>query len=92
MEKDTKKIKKIIGLCIKISGWALLAAYAILMIFGRFMFSPLSGFWRSINFFGTAGEYNTVLRILSYVIFCFVHQFICDRAKVRLGSRQILMP
>ncbi len=70
MEKETKKFRKIMGLCFKISGYVLLAAYAVLMIFGKSMFSPMSEFWRSINFFGAAGEFNVILRILSYVFFC----------------------
>ena len=70
MEKEKKKIKIKPGLCIKIAGYVILAAYAILMIFGKFMFSPMSKFWRSINIFGTAGEYIAILRILSYIIFC----------------------
>ncbi len=70
MEKESKKIKITTGLCVKIAGYVLLATYAIFMIFGKFIFSPISVFWRSINFFGTAGEFNAILRILSYAIFC----------------------
>ena len=70
MKKEAKKIKKVIGLSFKIFGYVLLAAYAVLMIFGKYMFSPMSEFWRSINFFGTAGEFNIILRILSYAVFC----------------------
>ena len=70
MKKDSKKIKISVGLCVKIAGYALLAAYAVLMIFGKLIFSPMSVFWRSINFFGPAGEFNAILRLLSYAFFC----------------------
>ena len=68
MKIETKKIK--LGLCLKIACYVLLATYAVLMIFGKLIFSPMSEFWRSINFFGSAGEFNVVLRILSYAFFC----------------------
>ena len=70
MEKERKKIKITTGLCLKIAGYVLLATYAILMIIGKYVFSPISEFWRSINFFGNAGEFNAILRILSYAFFC----------------------
>lgn len=44
-------------------------AYVILMAFGKFWFDPMNGFWRSLNIFGKAGEFNPVIRIISYVIF-----------------------
>lgn len=34
---------------------ALLVVYAVFMIFGNSIFSPMSSFWRSLNIFGTAG-------------------------------------
>ena len=70
MEKERKDVKKIVGLSLKISGYVLLATYAVLLIIGKFIFSPMSVFWRSINIFGTAGEYNAILRMLSYAVLC----------------------
>ena len=43
--------------------------YYILLIFGKFMFKPMNMFYRSLNLFGTAGEFNVVIRIISYAIF-----------------------
>ena len=70
MKKESKKTKVTAKLCFTIAGYVLLLAYAVLMILGRFIFSPISVFWRSINIFGTAGEFNAILRILSYAFFC----------------------
>ena len=50
-------------------GYLILIAYVIIMAFGKLMFSPMNEFWRSMNFFGKAGEFNIVIRIISYVIF-----------------------
>lgn len=49
--------------------YLILIAYVIIMAFGTLMFNPMNMFWRSMNFFGKAGEFNVVLRIISYVIF-----------------------
>ena len=68
MENKSKKFK--IGLCLKIAGYALLGAYAILLIFGTLMFSPINKFWHSINIFSNAGEYYAIVRLISYAFFC----------------------
>lgn len=47
---------------------ATLALY-FLLIFGKNFFDPMNDFWRSINIFGTAGEYNVILRLVSYAFF-----------------------
>ena len=44
-------------------------AYYILLFFGKSMFDPMNSFYRSLNIFGTAGEFNVGIRIVSYVIF-----------------------
>ena len=49
----------------------ILIAYVVIMAAGKSMFDPMSVFWRSFNIFGTAGEFNVVIRIISYAIFCF---------------------
>lgn len=82
--KGTQKIKITPGLCVKIALYAILAAYAVLMIFGKLMFNPMSDFWRSLNIFGDAGEYNALIRIISYVIFCLGVSYL-----VRLGLKQL---
>ena len=64
-----KNFKFTVGFAFKCLGYLILAAYIILMAFGSLMFSPMNLFWRSLNFFGKAAEYNIVIRIISYFIF-----------------------
>ena len=65
-----KNFKFTLGFALKCVALAIVIAYAILLAFGKFFFAPMNLFWRSINFFGKAGEFNVVLRLVSYVIFC----------------------
>ena len=44
-------------------------AYFIILIFGNLMFDPMNEFWRSLNIFGSAGEFNVWIRIISYCFF-----------------------
>lgn len=69
MNKNNKQFKFSLDLCFKCLGGLILLTYIILMAFGTLMFQPANLFWRSLNFFGTAGEYNIVIRIISYIIF-----------------------
>lgn len=69
MEKNAKKVKFSSGLVIKCAAFLILIVYAVIMLFGKNWFSPLNLFWRSLNIFGTAGEFNIAIRIVSYVIF-----------------------
>ena len=64
-----KNFKFTLGFAIKCFAILVLIAYAILMIFGNKMFDPMNKFWRSLNFFGQAGEYNIIIRLVSYFIF-----------------------
>ena len=71
MGKDKKKTKFSLGLVIKCVALLILAAYVVIMAFGKNWFDPMNEFWRSLNIFGTAGEFNIVIRIISYFI-CFL--------------------
>ena len=64
-----KNFKFTFGFAVKCVLAAISLVYYILLIFGKFMFEPMSMFYRSLNFFGKAGEFNVVIRIISYVIF-----------------------
>lgn len=66
---ENKKSKFTLDVALKYAGFAIMAVYAVLMIFGKLMFQPANAFWRSLNFFGTAGTFNIVIRIISYVVF-----------------------
>ena len=68
MSKEKKQ--SIVGIVIKIIGALIVAAYAVILIFGDRFFRPLDPFWRSVNIFGKAGEFNVFVRIVSYFIFC----------------------
>ena len=78
-----KNFKFTVGFAFKALGYLLLAVYAVFLIFGKSIFSPLSEFWRSLNVFGTAGEFNVVIRIISYLILCLGASFII-RAVLKL--------
>lgn len=70
MSNEKKKIKLSGGLVIKAFAYVILAVYAVFMCFGDKLFDPLSAFWRSLNIFGKAGEFNVIIRVISYFIFC----------------------
>ena len=65
----------------------MLFAYVIIMAFGNVIFQPLSTFWRSVNIFGNAGDFNVALRVISYVIF-----FLGASWAVRLALRLLSSP
>lgn len=69
MKKLFQDFKFSAGFVIKCVCVLLLVVYAVFMVFGNSIFGAMSGFWRSLNIFGTAGEFNAVIRIISYVIF-----------------------
>ncbi len=64
--KDFKFSSEFVVKCL---GYLILIAYVILMAFGTLVFSPTNVFWRSLNFFSKAAQYNTFVRIVSYFIF-----------------------
>ena len=64
-----KNFKFTLEFAVKCVGYLILIAYVILMAFGTLMFSPMNLFWRSLNFFGKAAEYNAIIRIISYFVF-----------------------
>ena len=64
-----KNFKFTLDFALKCVAFLILIAYVILMAFGKLMFKPMNIFWRSLNIFGKAGEFNVVVRIISYVIF-----------------------
>ncbi len=64
-----KNFKFSLEFALKCAGYLILIAYVILMAFGTLMFNPMNLFWRSLNFFGKAVEFNTIVRIISYFIF-----------------------
>ncbi len=69
IKKYFKNFKFSLEFALKCAGYLILIAYVILMAFGTLMFNPMNLFWRSLNFFGKAVEFNTIVRIISYFIF-----------------------
>ena len=65
-----KNFKFTLEFAFKCLGYLILVAYIILMAFGTLMFSPMNLFWRSLNFFNKAAEFNVIIRLISYFIFC----------------------
>ena len=70
MKNSFKKPKFSFGLVLKCFAFLVLIAYAVIMAFGSMMFPATNEFWKSINIFGNAGEYNVIIRLVSYFIFC----------------------
>ena len=64
-----KNFKFTAGFAVRLLGYLILLAYVIIMACGNAAFDPMSTFWRSLNIFNKAGEFNVVIRIISYVIF-----------------------
>ncbi len=79
-----KNFKFTAGFAIKALGILVLLAYIIIMAFGGSMFDPMNVFWRSLNIFNKAGDFNVVIRIISYMIFCLGASYV-----VRLCLREI---
>ena len=69
MKNENKNSKVTFESVFKYVALGIMAAYAIVMIIGSFVFQPMSMFWRSLNIFGNTGEFNAAIRIISYTIF-----------------------
>lgn len=82
-----KNFKFSLDFVLKLIAYLVLIAYVIIMSFGSMWFTPMSTFWRSVNIFGTAAEFNVVLRVISYVIF-----FLGASWVVRLVMRLLARP
>ncbi|MBP5245889.1 MAG: mechanosensitive ion channel family protein [Clostridia bacterium] len=70
MKNSFKKPKFSFGLVLKCLAFLVLIAYAVIMAFGSIWFPATNEFWKSLNIFGNAGEYNVIIRLVSYFIFC----------------------
>ena len=70
------KIKVTPDLILKCIGYLILIVYTVFLAFGNSIFDPMSVFWRSLNVFGKAGEYNVVIRMVSYGIFLLGASFV----------------
>ena len=89
-EKAKNKVKNFkfsLDFVLKLAAYLVLIAYVIIMSFGSLWFNPMSTFWRSVNIFGTAAEFNVALRVISYVIF-----FLGASWAVRLVMRLLARP
>ena len=76
-EKKSKlKIKVTPDLILKCVWYLILIVYAVFLAFGDSIFDPMSVFWRSLNVFGKAGEYNVAIRMVSYAIFLLGASFV----------------
>ena len=76
-KKKTKlKIKVTPDLILKCVWYLILVVYAVFLAFGDYIFDPMDVFWRSLNIFGLAGEYNLAIRMISYAIFLLGTSFV----------------
>lgn len=64
-----KNFKLTAGFVAKCFAAIVVAAYAVVLVYGKQYFAPTSTFYRSLNFFGNAGDINVFVRIASYAIF-----------------------
>ena len=78
-----KNFKLTADFIVKCLAYAVLVAYVVVMAIGSRVFSPMSVFWRSLNFFGKAGEFNIAIRIVSYIV-CFLGASWALRVVLRL--------
>ena len=67
--EKSKNFKFTLDFALKLLAYLVLIAYVIVMAFGSMWFSATSTFWRSVNIFGTAADFNVALRVISYFIF-----------------------
>jgi len=81
-----KNFKFTVGFAVKLVGYLILLAYIIIMACGNVMFDPMSMFWRSMNIFNKAGEFNAIIRIISYVIFCLGASWILRFVLKQIGK------
>ena len=87
-KKHFKNFKFSLDVALKLLAYLVLIAYVIIMAFGSKWFQPMSTFWRSINIFGTAAEFNAVIRVISYIIF-FLGASWATRFILRLFARPL---
>ncbi len=64
-----KNFKFSFGFLVKCIFVLVTIVYFVLLAIGGKIFDPMNEFWRSLNIFGSAGEPNIAIRILSYCIF-----------------------
>ena len=69
VKTNLKNFKFNLDFALKLMAYLVLIAYVIIMVFGSKWFSPMNMFWRSLNIFGTAAEFNVPVRVISYIIF-----------------------
>ena len=85
--KKPVKIKFTADLVFKLLAFLILIAYVVLLAAGKKIFDPMSMFWRSFYFFGKSGEFNPVIRIISYVVFMLSASWV-----VRFILKQLARP
>ncbi len=69
LKNPFKNFKFTVDFAIKLLAYMVLIAYVVLMAGGNYFFPPMSTFYRSLNFFNKAGDYNLIIRIVSYFVF-----------------------
>ena len=81
-----KNFKFTFDFALKCLAGIVLVVYVVLMAAGSRIFQPMNVFWRSLNFFGKAGEFNAVVRIVSYIVFFFGASWIIRTALKALAK------
>ncbi|MBO4429418.1 MAG: mechanosensitive ion channel family protein [Clostridia bacterium] len=64
-----KNFKFTLDVALKLIAFLVFIAYVVIMAFGNKWFQPMNTFWRSLNIFGTAAEFDVAIRVISYIIF-----------------------
>ncbi len=86
-EKKPVKFKFTLDLLFKVLAFLVLIAYVIILAIGKAVFDPLSLFWRSFYIFGKSGEFNPIIRIISYIVFILSASWV-----VRFILKQLAKP
>ena len=82
-----KNFKFTADFALKCIAYLVLIAYIVLMAGGKKFFAPTSMFWRSLNVFSRAGDFNPGIRIASYIVFLLGASWI-----VRFILKQLAKP
>mgnify|MGYP003571306235 CR=1 FL=1 len=87
-KKQGKQFRFTVGFAVKCALALIAVVYFVFLIFGGSMFDAMSMFYRSLNIFGNAGEYNIIIRIVSYAIFILSISWVV-RFALKLVSERI---
>ncbi len=85
-KEQSQQTKKTVGKVVGIAALVLSCAYLVLLAFGKFMFGGESLFYRSLNPFSGAGDFNIWIRMVSLVFIVLIISFVIRLILTWLGT------